>query len=312
MDKKLKIAVLNKYQGVVERGAETFVSEVSKRLEKDFDVDVISKVNYLDIYKKKYNIVIPTNGRVQVFLIRIISWLSGAKMVISGQSGLGADDKWNLLCKPDVFVALTNYQEKWAKKFRPNINIKVIPNGVDIKRFKPMTKGVNFDLPGPLVLTVGALEEIKRHDLLIKACAQTKTSLLIVGKGSRENELQELGNKLMSGRFKIVNFKHLDMPGVYRHADLFAYSTMPWESFGIVMVEAMACNLPIVASDDPIRREIVGDAGIFVNPTNIDAYTDTLEKALSKKWGNIPRKQAEKFNWDEIWNKYKQLFEELC
>ena len=57
----MKIAILNKYQDKVARGAETFVSELSKRLSKNHSVDVISNINYLKILNSKYDLIIPTN-----------------------------------------------------------------------------------------------------------------------------------------------------------------------------------------------------------------------------------------------------------
>src|SRR6266404_552094 len=202
----MKVAFLNKYQGTVNRGAETFVTELSKRLSKNFSVDVISKINYLEIFKKKYDVIIPTNGRSQVFLTRIVSWLCGAKMVVSGQSGPGADDKWNLLCFPDIFIALTQFQRNWAHKFNPFVKLAKIPNGVDLNKFSEKVKTVKIDLPHPIILSVGALEEGKRLDLIIKAAAKTKGSLLLVGKGRLEKDLQKLGEGLMPGKFKIMSF----------------------------------------------------------------------------------------------------------
>ncbi len=98
---------------------------------------------------------------------------------------------------------------------------------------------------------------------------------------------------------------------MYRSADLFTFSTVPWESFGIVLVEAMASGLPVVATDDPIRREIVGDAGLFVDPIDTDAYAAAIQKALDTDWGNKPRLQAEKFSWDKIAKQYETLFNSL-
>jgi glycosyltransferase involved in cell wall biosynthesis len=74
----------------------------------------------------------------------------------------------------------------------------------------------------------------------------------------------------------------------------------------------MACNLPVVASDDEVRREIIGKAGFFVkNPTDASEYAKILKKALSFDFGDRPRKQAEKFSWDRIAQKYEKLFKDL-
>ncbi len=113
----MRIAFLNKNQNKVFRGSETFVYELSRRLSKNHEVDVISDINYFDLLKKKYDVIIPTNGRLQAIIIRKIAWLTGAKVIISGQSGIGWDDKVNILSFPDVFVALTEKAKKWAKKF---------------------------------------------------------------------------------------------------------------------------------------------------------------------------------------------------
>lgn len=308
----MKIAFLNIYQGKVERGAETFVSEVSKRLlSKNFKVDVISDINYIKLLKDRYDIVIPTNGRLQVFLVRLLTWIKRTKMIVSGQSGPGADDKWNLLCLPDIFVALTKYQENWTKNFNPLIKTAIIPNGVDLIKFNPQTKPLEIHLPHPIIISVGALEKGKRLDLLIKAVSKTQASLLLVGRGSLEKEFINLGNSLIPKRLKIMSLPHHEMPKVYTACDLFSYPTVPWESFGIAMLEAMASGLPVVAMDDPIRREIVGNAGLFVDPTDTNKYAQTLEEALKIRCGTKPRKQAEKFNWDDITEKYKKLFLEL-
>ncbi|CAN5302091.1 hypothetical protein BH10PAT1_BH10PAT1_3060 [soil metagenome] len=260
---------------------------------------------------KDIDILITTNGSLQVLFTRLWCLLHGKKHIAVGQSGLGADDKWNLMMLPDVFVALTNYQKEWAKKFSPFVKVNVIPNGVDLKKFNLKNKALKIDLPKPIILTVGALEEGKRLDLVIKVVAKTKASLLIVGKGKLRDELQILGDKLMKNRFKIISLPFEDMPTVYSACDLFTYPTVPWESFGIVIVEAMASNLAVVATDDPIRNEIVGEAGLFVDPTNIDKYAETLEKALEIKWGTKPREQSEKFSWDDIAIKYKKMFEKI-
>ncbi len=155
----MKIAIINKYQNKVNRGAETFVSELSKRLSKNHKVDVLTKINWF----KRYDLIIPTNGRFQVFLVRIITWLTGSKMIVSGQSGIGLDDRLNLYAMPNAFVALSSYALNWARKINPFVKSVHIPNGVNLNTFEGSTlKG------GRTILAVGAFTDQKRHGLTIE------------------------------------------------------------------------------------------------------------------------------------------------
>lgn len=306
----MKIAILNKYQGKVYRGAETFVSELSKRLSKDNEVEVLTSVGKL--FQKRYDVVIPTNGRLQVFIVRLITWLTHSKMIVSGQSGPGLDDRINLWCFPDIFIGLTKYQSAWAKKVNPFIKVDTIPNGVDLDKFSNLHQPLKGD-PCKVVLAVGAFTKEKRHELTIKAVAGLENVKLMIvgGGGDRKKEIEVLGKKLLSDKFTIMSVPHDEIAEVYKKADVLAFPSVPWESFGIVMLEAMASGLPVVANDDPIRCEIVGDAGILVDPTNIDKYKEALSETLDTNWGDKPRVQAEMFSWDEIAKKYENLFEEI-
>ncbi len=303
----MKIAFINIYQNKVYRGAETFVSELSKRLSKNHKVDILTSPWPVVSLKKKYDVVIPTNGRLQAWLVRVIGWLNRSKVVISGQSGAGLDDRINLYTFPDFFVAISDYQLKWAKNVNPFVNAVKIPNGVDLKRFNPVGKLER------IVLSVGAFTKEKRHDLTIKAVAKLKDVKLVIagGGGDLKEDIKTLGKKMLGNRFTILTIPNEKMPEVYKKAGVFAFPTVPWESFGIAMVEAMASGLAVVATDDPIRREIVGDAGIFVDPADTDTYAKVLKEALNKDWRGKPRNQAEKFDWDKIAVEYEKLFKSL-
>ncbi len=102
-----------------------------------------------------------------------------------------------------------------------------------------------------------------------------------------------------------------DMPGLYRASDLFTLPSWDREAFGIVYLEALASNIPVVAPQDSSRKEIVGDAGILVDTSNCVSYAQAISETLSQNWGNKPRLQAQKFSWDEVAGKYEALFEEM-
>ncbi len=305
----MKIAFINKYQFKVNRGAETFVSELAKRLSENHQVDILTRVNFT----KKYDLIIPTNGRLQVFVTRLWTWITGSKMVVSGQSGVGFDDRLNLYSMPDTFIALSSKAFSWAKKINPFVRSMYIPNGVDINKFLPQGVTLRYEKL-KTVLAVGAFTEQKRHNLVIEAVAKLNNVKLIIagGGGNLKQKIYDLGHKMIGkDRFELLQVSHDKMPEIYKKADVFTLASNPSESFGIVLVEAMASGLAVVASDDPIRREIVGDAGLFVDPTNTEEYAKILEKALNTNWGEKPRKQAEKFNWDKIALEYEKLFKEL-
>ncbi|MEK7090994.1 MAG: glycosyltransferase family 4 protein [Patescibacteria group bacterium] len=328
----MKIAILSFYSGNLYRGVETYVHELSNCLvnlgeqvvvyqngqkHKNSKYTTVSiglpidwsrlgggwtpwdywkllVKNFTKISLQKIDpdteIIIPTNGMWQSLYSRLWAWRNKKKMVISGQSGPGLDDRINLWTFPDMFVGMTDYQCQWAKKANPFVKIVKIPNGVDLDKFTPATEPIKLNLKKPIILNVGVVTPFKRQDLLLDAAKKIKASVLLVGKGGT------------------MDFVHSDMPKVYTACDLFSYPTSPQESFGIAMLEAMASGLAVVATDDPIRREIVGEAGLFVDPTNATAYAQALKKALHISWGDKPRRQAEKFSWDKIAKLYDLCF----
>jgi glycosyltransferase involved in cell wall biosynthesis len=336
----MKIAFLNIYQDQVDRGAETFVKELSKRLSKKHSVDIISGKRmpvrripvlwraFIDpqglhilwfsiksiprILKQRYDVVIPLNSGWQVAFIRIATWLYGGKMVISGQSGAGWDDANNLWSFPNAFIALSEKAANWAKRVNPIVRVEKISNGVDTNKFKPKGKKYKVDLEKPVILTVSALEKAKRLELVIKRVSDyKKASLFVVGDGPQRRKLKVLGRALLQSRFYLEKVPFEKMQQVYRAADAFVLVSKPQYSFEIVLVEAMATGLPVIANKDEIRKEIVGDAGILVDPENNDEFINAIDKVLTKKWRGKPRKQAKKFEWDTISEKYEKLFKSL-
>src|SRR3989344_6247082 len=355
--KKLKIAFLSFYSGVVYRGVETYVHELANRLiSLGHDVTVYQNgkklpgakyktisinlpfslkrqgklgyfINFLNgvltVGKFTFrvlrqidtstDIVVATNHRLQAILCSFWTKKHKIKLAIHGQGGPGLDERIVLWCFPDVFIPLSEYQRSWAKKINPYVKVsEVIHNGVDLEKFDRRIKTLKLNLSRPIILCAAAFWPMKRLHLLIRAVARLKnTSLLLVGEGEYKDQLNKLGKKLLGNRFLTSSFPHDKMPSVYAACDLFSYPTSNWESFGIVLVEAMASGLAVVANDDPIRREIVGDGGLFVDPTDTEAYAKTLDKALKINWGEKPRKQAEKFSWDKIAKQYEQLLSSL-
>ena len=269
-----------------------------------------------EISKENIDVVVPVNGGWQTFLCRLFCWLYGKKLVVAGHAGFGWDDRFNLYCWPDVFIAFSDKGAKWAKKVCPIAKITTISHGVDLHRFTPIGKRIKINLPKPIILSVAALEDYKRTNKTIKAVAGLKKgSLLLVGSGPKEQnkQIDLLGEKLLgSKRYLRIQVDHKNISQYYRFADLFTLVSGPSEAFGLVYLEALASNLSVVATSDELRHEIIGQAGLFVKePIKVQEYTSTLQKALDKNWGEAPRRQAEKFSWEKTAEKHEELFKSL-
>ena len=390
-----KIAFLSFYSGFVERGVETYVYELARRLSKKHDVRVFqggkshlwfgkAKINqnrysqpksrdslflaqgsvqsqsksqdsfaqnkfkvididsignaskfgnnflrkfYLDwlslkillfslrtvfkIMRGKYDLVIPMNGGWQTVICRLLSKLCKIKVLISAQAGIGRDDAWNLLWKPDIFVALTRAEEKWANRFAPEVNKTLIPNGVDLARFNPKVDPKKIGLPKPIVVCAAALDSYKRVDLTIRAVAKSKNlSLMLLGDGETRGTIDALGKRLLGSRYLRLLVPHNEIPRYFKAASVFTLVSKT-EAFGTSYIEAMACNLPIVATFDSSRQEIIGDAGILTNPEDVDQYSKDLMLAASIDYRNRPYNQALKFSWNKIAEKYEKIIANL-
>ena len=336
----MKIAFINAYQKTVSRGSETYIRELAKRLNNNHKVDILSGDIpspsrwpvlwrfFLDpqglyvalfslklipkLWRQDYDVIIPTNSGWQPAFIRLLTWIKGSKMVIMGHSGIGWDDRNNLWSFPDRFIPISKKALKWAKRAMPLVESVYIPVGVDTKKFNPKGPRVKTGLKKPIILCIGAYEPEKRIDLVIRAVSRMKNaSLLLNGRGSLEKEIKALADDLLGDRVKLSSANYEDIDEVYRSADLFTTASSPGSAFELVIVEAMASGLPVVVTDDEIRRNIVSDAGMFVDPEDTSLYANKLTEALKKDWKDIPRKRAVNFSWDMVAKKYDKLLDDL-
>lgn len=155
--------------------------------------------------------------------------------------------------------------------------IIVIPYGVDLTRFHPMP--MRSAAKRGLVLTVARLEKEKgMEDLERVAQSLPGYNFLVVGRGTYNPR---------GSNISISSVPYSEIHKVYGKADLFflpSRTTATWEEqYGMALVEAMACGLPIVTTDSGAIPEIVGDAGITHRECDTAAMTDTIFDILTNK-----------------------------
>jgi glycosyltransferase involved in cell wall biosynthesis len=200
--------------------------------------------------------------------------------------------------------------------------IHVAPMGVDLRsRFVP---DKNKDRRG--VLYVGRLVPGKGVDDLLNAWAATSASvraqgLTIIGDGSERKALQELSVSL--GVTDSVTFlgavTHDDLPTYYQQAALLVFPSAGKEGLGLVTIEAMGCDCPVLTSDTGSLADVVieGQTG-FVYPTgNTTALTQRLDELVdaaglraevAARGGEAVRSR---FSWSVIGKKYQTLYDGL-
>lgn len=143
-------------------------------------------------------------------------------------------------------------------------------------------------LQGPLVLSVGNLKAVKRHDLLIRAFAKLPrgdATLCILGEGAERARLSALVEELgLEGRVLLPGYRRDPAPW-YAHADVFVLAS-DHEGFGNVIVEALEQGVPVVCTDCPVGpRDILdgGKYGTLVPVDNVEALAQAMEEALLRE-----------------------------
>ncbi len=263
----------------------------------------------------KYDVYYPNNDWGGLLVSKIARKITKTPILFTEHQGFreeGKIAKRNLSFKPDKYVVLSGGMKKWVENNFSEIQVEHIPNGIDFNKFNPDVKPVNIDMQRPVIVAAARNQPHKKLDLVIEAVSKLKpASLLMLASGENINELIKKGNEALGPeRFKLVNANYNDMPAYYKACDLF---TLPSENepFGLVYLEAMACNIPVVAPNDEVRAEIVGNAGIVCDVTDINTYISSLDTALDTDYQNQPFEQAQKFSWDAIANKYLLVLDEI-
>ena len=210
-------------------------------------------------------------------------------------------------------IAVSPAALRFVARYFPG-DYQIIPNGIDVDRFS--------NGPGPLpqfddgkinILYVGRLEKRKGLKYLLAAFSRIKwefpnARLIVVGPGNLDKESHLLlGERNIQDVVFVGGAPYLDLPRYYQTADIFCAPSTGKESFGIVLLEAMAASKPVVATNIEGYSGVIthGQEGLLVPPKDEESLAQALgtlieDSELRRQLGATGRSAVEQFEWDRV------------
>ena len=279
-----------------------------------------------ELAKGRYDIIIgvhaPLAARLASFRrqlpnTKLIGWLHNSYEALFGEEShyyIGAKRRRHYvyqLRELDEVIVLCNYDAKAYQKYDYHFKPTVIYNPLTLKPGN-FSQGASKRF-----LAIGRFSRgHKGFDLLIEAfhlfAQKDKEWILdIVGEGEEENNYLEIIEKYhLEHRIRLHPFtNHIQY--YYSKAQIYVLSSR-WEGFGLVLVEAMAHGLPIISSDLPTSKEILGDFGLFFKNGDIHELAHRLEDAKHLDWQKKSEEAieiAKRFDVSSIVEQWKHLIE---
>jgi glycosyltransferase involved in cell wall biosynthesis len=260
----------------------------------------------------------------------------GTPLVVTGHGwdvyDLPFRDEWHndlakqVLNEADQIITVSKSN---ANKLReigaPPQKLNVIPNCYNDNLFKPLSqeearKSLNLPLDKKLLLSVGSLVEVKGHTYLIDSMQTILKSrkdliLIIVGSGPLEADLRKKVKKL--GLNKNILFtgerKHEEIPVWMNACDLFVLPSLN-ESFGVVLIEAMACGKPVIGTQVGGVPEIIttDEVGRLIRPKDSEVLAMAVLEALDKEWSTEKiLEQTQRYSWNKIAKRILSVYQKV-
>jgi phosphatidylinositol alpha-mannosyltransferase len=223
-----------------------------------------------------------------------------------------------------VPVAVSQPARRFVAHYFPG-GYRLVPNGVDLERFSPAAapqSGLRRD-GRPLILAMGRLDPRKGLEHLIEALPRVARALgpvdlVVAGDGPRAPRLRRRAARLAPGLVRFLGpVPASQVPGLYAAADCLAAPAVRNESFGIVLLEAMASGRPVVATDICGYRLVVapGETGLLVPPGDAAALAGALvavlgDRARGRAMGEAGRERARTFSWERVTARLLEVYAE--
>ena len=269
----------------------------------------------LNLIKKEKIDILHCQGFLSSFLGFLLSKITGISYLVTVQR---QERKGNFLKEMVYRKASVCIGASWAigKYFKEigckSKKIKVIPNGIDLKRFKGLEPKTHA---GFLVITVARLEKVKGIEYLIEAASRSDLLgrsdilILIIGDGSQRKNLENLVKKLnLQEKVKFLGqIPNEEIPKYLAQADCFVLPSIK-EGFGIAILEAMAAGLPVIGTRVGGIMDIIEDqkTGILVEPENPRAIANAIQEIYSGR--KFTRPNLEKYDWQNIAEKVYEIY----
>jgi len=225
--------------------------------------------------------------------------------------------------KLDGRIAVSSAARHFISRYFPG-EYEIIPNGVDVDFFANAKPFPEYRDGKTNILFVGRVEPRKGAMYLARAYAKLKerypqTRLIIVGRGPELSDVREFVHE---GGIKDVLFagraSDIDKARFYKTADIFSAPSTGQESFGIVLLEAMAAGTAAVASDIHGYKKVIqrNVSGLLVEPKDVDALCGALERlandsALRQTLGEAGSIRAREFDWPHVTDQLLAFYDKV-
>lgn len=190
--------------------------------------------------------------------------------------------------RAEVIITVSKSVREFFHKYEkiPLDKMKVVYNGIDIKKFnkkgKEARKELNLNPKDFCIGIAGRISKEKGHEFLIKAVSELNKKipflkLVIIGTGALENKMKKLAKSLrVEKNVAFLGFRK-DIEDLLPGFDLFVLPSL-FEGFGLAVIEAMAADVPVIASRVGGLKEIIEDKrnGLFIQPNSVDDIYDKI------------------------------------
>lgn len=205
--------------------------------------------------------------------------------------------------------------------------IHIIPPGVDCLRYRPLKDGeelipirAKYGLPQDYFLYLGTIEPRKNIESIVEAFRIYRdrggeSQLVIAGKkGWMYERVFELVKRYgLEGHVIFPGYvEEGDKPLIYGGAKAFLFPSL-YEGFGMPPLEAMACGVPVITSNTSSLPEVVGDAGLMVEPMDVEGLAQHMkqleeDEELCRELRQKGLERAAKFSWESSVEKLMELY----